>query len=191
MSVSRYVRRVAVWLAGLSVVAPADLLHGARRGVAIESERVTPISDIVDVSLMRGGVLAGRVVDAYGQGLLGVPIAVERAGSEVASAVTDESGNFRMPKLGGGVYQVLAGQTGQVVRLWSPGTAPPSAHDQLLVVGRKDTVLGQAEPGPLGRSYESMRNWMANPLIVGAIVAAAVAIPVAVHNARIDRDSGS
>jgi hypothetical protein len=47
------------------------------------------------------------------------------------------------------------------------------------------------EPGTLGRGYESLRHWLADPLVIGVIVAAAVAIPVAVHNARIDRDSGS
>jgi hypothetical protein len=35
-----------------------------------------------------------------------------------------------------------------------------------------------------------MKRWLANPWVIGGIVAVAVAVPVALHNANRDEDEG-
>jgi len=147
---------------------------------------------VVDVGLQPGGMLSGRAVDSKGAPLAQVLVTVKRASGEVAATTTDGDGHFAIPGLRGGIYQVAAGEGRRIARLWSPGTAPPSASSNLLVVRQTETLLGQREAGPLLSGWQRVKHWLANPWFTGSLVAAAVAIPVIVHNANVDnKDSGS
>ena len=62
----------------------------------------------------------------------------------------------------------------------APGTAPPAANDRLLLVTESNVTRGQQ---PINR--------LVDPLLLGVIIAGAVAIPIAVRNSNNDRPSGS
>jgi hypothetical protein len=154
------------------------------------------LPEIVDVALGDGGTFCGQVVDAQGQPLARTTVSVRNLDREVASAVSDESGHFRMTGLRGGMYGIVAGEAVGTCRLWAANTAPPSAQPAALVVVGGEQVLGQ---GPFGgfkccppkhrpvlcRSpLSQMKFWLAHPLVIAGIVATAVAIPVAIHNSK-------
>lgn len=158
-----------------------------------------------DVTLRNGGVLVGRLLLGDGVPRAGRLVSVLSNNKEIAQAITDQRGVFTVRGLRGGVYQIHSGASFQLVRLWAPRTAPPAATDALtLSVVEGQVVRGQCGPGtccppsgapPCG-SYAppscggGLQAFLCNPWVIAGVVAAAIAIPVALHN-NSDNDSGS
>lgn len=161
--------------ASLGMMVPAPALQAAETPPPLQA---APDAVQSDVALHVGGVLLGQVVDGNGSPLPNAPVALRQADREVAAAVTEASGYFLLSGLRGGTHEIAVGPTRQVHRIWAPGTAPPSAQDGALVVVGERTTRGQQ--GPIGY-------WLSNPWVVAGLVAAAVAIPVAIHNNRVQR----
>lgn len=166
------IQRVAVWLAVVGFCAPQAAIAEA------PSAKQAPV--VVDVALRDGGVLVGQVVHAQGYPLAKVPVVLRSGDQELAVSTTDAAGLFAFRGLQSGVYQVAAANGQQTYRVWPQEAAPPSAKPGALIVVGKDMVRGQ-------RSARTFRNMMSNPWVIGGIIAVAVAVPVAIHNA----DSGS
>ncbi|GIW93687.1 MAG: hypothetical protein KatS3mg110_1728 [Pirellulaceae bacterium] len=129
----------------------------------------------VDVQLQDGGILTGYVVTADGQPVALVPVRISRHGKLVAAAQTDVHGKFAVRDIRGGVYQIETPQQTDVVRLWAARTAPPSASDRLVMVVQSDDLI-RAQGG--GRFMQ----FITNPWVLGGIVAAAIAIPLALDD---------
>jgi hypothetical protein len=128
-------------------------------------------------------VFVGKVVNAQGAPLTKVAVSLQQAGHEVATTTTDAEGVFAVQGLRGGVYQVVS--EGGVVsyRLWAPNTAPPAANQSALIVTGSDIVSGQYGP-PMAPGAPTSQGgclaWMReHPLLVGAAVATAIAVPLA------------
>ncbi|TWT66742.1 hypothetical protein Pla123a_46300 [Posidoniimonas polymericola] len=134
-----------------------------------------PVGAPSDIALRDGGVFVGQYVDAQGNALAGADVSVVVGGKAVAAAKTDKHGVFAVKGLEKGQYDIVAMGRKATFRCWDGKTAPPNARNGALIVTGDEVVNGQ------------LRNMLANPWIVGGIVAAAVAIPVAIHNA----DNGS
>lgn len=184
------IRGLLVALASIGVAFPQPLV-GAAEPAGGDFHGAMPAAEIADVSLAAGGVLTGYLLDAAGRPASGVVVTVAGSSGSVQAATTDVRGTFTVAGLKGGAYRVVAGESNWAVRLWAAGTSPPSADGVLRLVSGPATVRGQREPGPPLSWYEGMKYWLTNPYVVGGIVAAAVAIPVVIHNANQDRDSGS
>jgi hypothetical protein len=140
-------------------------------GAASPSDKFVPIKD---VQLHKGGTLSGNVVDGNsGESIPGTSVLLRPAKStslqESIQSVTDENGRFVFENLRGGVYVLATGESSDVVRLWTQGTAPPSAADQVLMVC-----------GPVQRA--NLGHWLDTPLgtvlVAGGVVSAAIAVPV-------------
>jgi hypothetical protein len=127
-----------------------------------------------DIALSEGGALVGQVVDPQGAIKAGSPVSLYEGKTPVAISTTDKQGMFVFQGVRGGLYQVTSGDAHGIYRLWSPGTAPPSAKPGVLLVSGNETVRGQAA----GASFASLAPIAA----VGGIVAAAVAIPIVVSS---------
>lgn len=158
-----------VWLAAVGCCVPGPLL-GA-------SPTFNPAPPVPDVALADGGLLQGQVVDAQGAPLGKTPVSVWQQSREVARTATDNNGYFAVRGLRGGAHRVIAANNQASVRLWKPGTAPPTARQALLVVTQRPMVRGQYGGGGIAGGI------LGSPLVVAGVVAAAVAVPVAVHNA--------
>jgi hypothetical protein len=130
-----------------------------------------------DVALREGGVLVGQVVDTHGAGIGGTEVSVRQGAKDPVATKTGPDGSFAVKGLRGGVYQVAAVDGHGVYRLWTAGTAPPAASNKALLVAGKDVVRGQNEPG-------AWKTFLTNPLVIGAVVATAIAVPVALHNSH-------
>ena len=169
MKVGKMLKGLTVVLATLGFCLPEPLLAAAElRG---------PVA--TDVALREGSVLVGQVVGAQGQGMAGIPVSLRHEGKNLRTTKTGKEGYFAVKGLRGGVYQLVADDGHGVYRLWTPGTAPPAAREGAVLVVGNDVLRGQ-NPGP-------WKAFLANPLIIAAVVATAVAVPVALHNAAQDR----
>lgn len=167
MSGKRIVRGLLVALATLGLCLPQPLLAGS----------VTPKTVATDIALQKDGLLVGQVVDALGKPVAGTQVTLAAQGKPLAATKSTPEGYFAFKGLRGGVYQVVTEEGYGVYRAWSPGTAPPAAKKVALVVSGDDVVRGQEGNPP-------WKVLLANPLVIGAVVATAVAVPVAIHNAN-------
>ena len=130
-------------------------------------------SRVADVALAAGGIRRGQVLDAQGVPQSQIKVAVGQTNQQPTYVSTDESGHFAVHGLTAGVYQVQTSRGSGVYRVWAPRTAPPSAQAGVLVINHDQVVRG------FGGAH-----MLANPWVMGLVVAAAIAIPLAI-------DSGS
>jgi len=170
------VARVFVSVAAVGFCFPQPLLAAAN---------LPPCT--ADVTLTAGGVLQGQVIDCQGAPLAKIPVSLRDRDRQSSGTVTDQYGRFAVGNLRGGVYQIVAGGGYASYRLWSPGTAPPSAEQTALLVASQDVVRGQW-CGRSGRrccpGWGAVTFWMSNPWIVAGIAATAISIPVAINNSE-------
>ncbi len=165
---------VALWCLGLPYATLAN------------AENIQPRS--VDVALQGNGVLIGQVVNAEGQAMTGVPVVLTSRGKEIARCQTGKEGVFRVAGLKGGTIEVAAVGVAGTCRVWMPGTAPPAAQQGLLVVAAGDVVRGQHMGAPVRRGRVQghggglLAMMIDHPLVTGAAVGAAIAIPIALSN---------
>jgi len=158
-------------LSCLGMILPAPILQAAVDGSAPAG---------TDVQLRQGGMLWGQVIDSNGNPLPGTAVLLRHRDRDAATTMTDQSGYFLSGGLRGGTYEIIAGEARGMFRLWTPNTAPPTARPGALLVAGGEGVRGQCGP---------IAYWLGNPWVVAGIVAAAVAIPVAIHNNRIHRSA--
>ena len=166
MEIRKMLKGVLVSLATLGFCLPGPLLAAGPQG---------PVA--TDVALEKGGVLVGQVVDNHGTGVGGAQVSVRQGSKDPIAAKTGPDGHFTVKGLRGGVYQLAAADGHGVYRLWSAGTAPPAAIHEAVLVAGNDVVRGQDEPG-------AWKTFLTNPLVIAAVVATAIAVPVALHNSH-------
>ncbi|HJN10827.1 MAG: carboxypeptidase-like regulatory domain-containing protein [Pirellulaceae bacterium] len=133
-------------------------------------------SRVADVALTSTGELRGQVLNAEGVPQTQVKVAIGQTSQQPTFVSTDEDGRFAVRGLSAGIYQVQTSHGNGVYRVWAPNTAPPSAQPGVLVVSHGQIARGYGGHGGA--------HWLANPWVMGGIVAAAIAIPLAI-------DSGS
>lgn len=145
----------------------------------------------VDVMLGNGGVLQGYVVDAQGVPVAKAPITLTTETGEAVVAIADAKGRFGFRGLEGAGYQLHTERGVVNCRAWAAAAAPPQSSATLLLVHDDQLVRGQwAAPPAVNGSVSRLKRAMTNPFFVATVVGAAVAIPVAIHNADED-NSGS
>jgi hypothetical protein len=183
--------RVSAWAATFAMVgSPALTLAEESRLQAVASD-VAPAFLVADVSLDAAGSLHGQAVTTQGQPVANHPVVLDN-GVMQATATTNDQGLFRFDKVRGGAYRVQVADHAQYCRAWKEGTAPPAANRGLMVVQGDQSILGQycSSPvgcgSPVGAGFAGFREALSNPLVVGGIIAAAIAIPVALHNSDDD-----
>jgi hypothetical protein len=165
----KWIQGVAVCLATLGFCIPQVAIAAApQAGKA-------PV--VTDVRLHESGAMLGQVVSPENLPASGLQVALQSNGKPLAVATSDKNGYFAFAGMQNGVYEVVAPEGRAMYRVWTPATAPPSAQLGALVVNGNDTVRGQ-------HAMHGFRNLMANPWFVAGVIAAAVAIPVAIHNSK-------
>lgn len=141
--------------------------------VETSAPAATPQSPISrDITLGAGGRMDGVLLDRQGMPLAGMPVMLLQNDREVASVTTDAAGRFAITGLRGGQYNLATLDAMTPCRLWSEGTAPPSAKPTLQVYG------GDLARGQMFRA----RNIITSPTVIGAGIGTAIAVPLALHN---------
>ena len=174
----RWIGRIRV---ALVVFAASGLLLPPMSQASVPGEggRSTAPARVLDFALQPDGSLHGQVVDRAGQGVSESTIAVLQGGEVISTSETDPDGRYALDGLSGGVFHVLTEQGVTVCRLWPAGAAPPSAQAEALLVHDDPVIRGRLGHGGLVRL-------LSNPWVLGGIVAAAIAVPLA-----LDRDDAS
>lgn len=170
--------RLLIGLATLGTLAPPARMSAAEPAVAPRS--VNAALEISDVSLGQGASFHGVVLSESGQPVAHAEVQLSQLGRQVAVSTTDASGRFGFQGLRGGLHLVRTDQTAQLLRLWTPGTAPPHAQNG-IALSEQMTVRGQ-------RPFKDLIT--SNAFIITGVIVAAIAIPIAVADARNEK-SGS
>ena len=119
------------------------------------------------------GRVARKGLGRSGTGAAGAAGCSAQAGRETRQVVSDDQGCFSVEPVHGGACHVVSADAASVCRCWAANTAPPSAAEQLTLVSQQRVERGQS---PVHELY--------TPILVSLVVAAAIAIPLAVHNAE-------
>lgn len=163
------------------ILAVATGLFSSRVATAASPAGDTAQTGLVqDVALQEGGVFNGSLVDGKGSPISAANLTLLRDNNPLSVAKTDQQGKFAFKGLQGGIYQLTAPNTFRVYRLWAEGTSPKNASQVAHVVAGQDVARGQTTAGRVKKIITS-------PLGITAIVATAIAVPVALHNS--DRGS--
>lgn len=131
------------------------------------------VASIDDVKLHKNGSLYGVVLTSALQPAANKTVTIQQGKDVLATTKTNESGGFGFAGLNSGVYQLVSPEGQQTVRVWTEKAAPPAAGPQAVLVN--DTVRAQY-------GMQRLKVFLSNPFVIAAIIATAVAIPVAIHN---------
>ncbi|MDA1050458.1 MAG: carboxypeptidase-like regulatory domain-containing protein [Planctomycetota bacterium] len=148
------------------------------------AQAASPI--IRDIALQPGGILNGQVLNEQAVAQGQAKVAVVHKGKPLTVTETDKDGRFVVTGLEPGVYELHLAQGGGAYRVWAPRTAPPAAEQGVLLVQDNRVVRGLG--GDIGKGGAGPSKggghfgWLANPWVLGALVAAAIAIPLALDD---------
>jgi hypothetical protein len=174
----RYAGLFRTWVVGVTCV----LTAAPRVGVGDDRLRTPQGYSLVrDVALGDAADLRGRLMDADLRPQPHKKVSLWRENRGLAEAATDAEGRFSFAPLRGGVYSLRSDDGLQSYRVWAPGTAPPHAEQEAIVVAATPIIRGQ-RPHPI---YGILRD----PLLLATIVAAAIAIPIVIAAADDDDDA--
>lgn len=131
----------------------------------------------LDVLLDGKGTLSGELRDRQGRAIPRTPVLLWKGEYPIQHVRTDDQGRFAFSGLRVGVYRVASRRASVACRAWTAKIAPPSARQRLLVVAQNVSARGQQ---PLKERF------IANPFVMGTVIAAAIAIPIAIHDSGDD-----
>ncbi len=129
---------------------------------------------ISDIVLSDGGAFNGRIVDAKGTPVSGVPVSFRSGAQVLAKVTTGASGNFSVSGLRTGSYQVATPSGVTTYQAWDAGSAPPSAQAVARVTHR--ATVRPFRPG--------------SAALVVDLVGTAIAVPIAISNSHRTPASG-
>ncbi|MEI6540236.1 MAG: carboxypeptidase-like regulatory domain-containing protein [Planctomycetota bacterium] len=165
---------------GVSVVLSMALLVGSP---LLASETVAIRSS--DYLLGQESILAGSVVNQSGMPVAGLPVQVLHKGQVIATALSDDKGEFAVQGLRNGQHTVKVGASQQSVRFWMSKAAPPTAVSRLAIVVDEEVVRGQCGEGcGEGFSGADHRAWKTavGVLLIGGAVATTLALTLDDNN---------
>lgn len=164
--------------------------QGALAQTTTTQNTESPAVPSVDVVLTGGGVLQGYTVSGSGQPVGNVEVTLTSPTGEVVAAKSDEKGRFGFRGLQGAGYQLETEHGVVMCRAWTAKAAPPKSASTLLLVHDAELARGQwSAPPAVNGGVSRLKRAMTNPFFVATVVGAAVAIPVAIHNANQDDSS--
>lgn len=98
----------------------------------------------IDVAMAKDGTISGRVLDNDQKGVAKTEVSVRQGKIEVAKVVTDAEGRFELSDVKGGVYVIAANSGYGLFRFWTAKSAPPKAHEQVLLMSQAIVVRAQS-----------------------------------------------
>jgi len=177
MKVKRHTCWAVLALTLFTALVPAQLLVA---GDPIHRSHIlTPMANtpsVKDVELAAGGVLSGQVIDTAGRPLVGQTILALQSNREPLTTQADHEGQFRLSGLTAGLCQINYGEQAIACRCWVANTAPPIATKELLLTAGDSVQRGQRPIADL----------LTGPILIGMLIGAAIAIPIAIHNSKKD-----
>jgi hypothetical protein len=170
--------KAAAIVAGVHLAVPQMLTYAAEPAAkgAVEKKAAKAPADVV---LTSAGKLTGRVITAEGTPVDGATVTLTQNGKDVGRTTSDATGNFAMASVKGGVYQVSAGPTTQVVRVWQPEAAPPTARTSATIV-----------QGTVVRGQDEWDYFETDEMVIAAVATAGLIVGIAALVEADDDDNG-
>lgn len=159
----------------LTWLLPSHVIAAEVQGTKPPVPAVRPV--VRDIALGSNGSMSGQLVDVQGRGRANQIVVIKRQGGDPVKTQTDKDGRFNLSGLSGGTYQIATLDSAAVCRCWSEKTAPPAARKELLLVSGEGIERGQ---------YPFSDMLFSAPVLIALVIAAAIAIPIAVHNSQDD-----
>jgi hypothetical protein len=125
-----------------------------------------------DVTLDSAGALRGQLINFQGRPVQHAALSIRHRGVVLDKTTTDAEGQFRLNVGKTGAFQMHIENTAIACRCWAPEVAPPGSSKDLVLLAPENTIRGQ-------RPFADI---ISNPLFIGAVIATAIAIPIAVSS---------
>jgi hypothetical protein len=133
-----------VVLATVGIVLPQVRILAHEQTISSKTTvKVLPPNTILDIRLGKDGAFTGRTINHNGNAVVGAKVVIKQGKDEVGESVTDEHGNFSVPNLKSGIYEVSCGATKGTYRAWTDKAAPPSAKPHSVLVLGENGARGQ------------------------------------------------
>lgn len=131
------------------------------------------INKTVSNVALQDNVLQGALVDASGQAIAEASVTLSRMDQVIDQQVTDAEGRYAFENVQAGYYQVRSAAGMELVRTWEADSAPNGARQGVIQTADRNVARGQfGQHGLTG----------AQKLMIGGVIGAAIAIPIAVSN---------
>lgn len=187
-------QRACAWVAAATVVVPMQVMANQPvvvPQVPVKPQPTQPAVKTVDVALDVHGRLSGQVVNVEGQPQVKSVVSLTD-GKQTQKVITNQRGEFRLDNVATGSYRLQVGKQLKPCRVWKQAAAPPQANQGVMLIAGDQIVRGQTYCGsPVAAGYGGFKEAMTHPLVVAGVVAAAIAIPVAIHNSDDDDNSAT
>lgn len=139
---------------------------------------------------LHSGSLSGVVLNRESHPVPGVVVNLMHGRNVIATATSDDNGNFAVHGLRNGGHVVSTGEEKELVRFWSSDVAPPNASARLIMVVDEQVVRGQmipaesfVAPGEGAVAGNSMSGVLMNPFALALMAGGAVGIvAIVAHN---------
>ena len=135
----------------------------------------TQVRALRDVVLGAEQSLHGTVINSEAHRVARQVVVLSDKNGELASTVTNEEGRFVFVRLRGGVYSLSVDGVSHVFRVWTAAAAPPRSLTEVALTTGEAVQRGQ-------RPFFEL--FVSDPIVLGVVLAAAIAIPVAINNSR-------
>lgn len=183
---SRIQKHVVALMLILALTVPPQVLLAATGGnqAASATSVIQPRSglEVVDIALTKDGRLSGVVVSPQGRPVAKSRVLLRKQGKTVAKTASGKRGAFTFSKVRSGTYELETRAGICRCRIWTNRAAPPAAVPAVMIVDGQELVRGQ---------HSMSEFFTGDPLLLGSVVAAAIIIPIAIHESRDDSPSGS
>lgn len=148
-------------------------------GAAAERPITEPeVIEALPVRLTADRRLRGQAKTATGAPASGVPVVLGINGKPVGRVIADQEGRFEFGPIDPGHYQIATNDAVAVIEAHTASDAPERALQRVEV----------SRPAMIARG-QSPAQWLTNPLFIGLVIVAAIAIPVAIAAADDDDDA--
>ena len=127
-----------------------------------------PQGIVPDVALTRDGSFRGTLVDGFRQPLAKTQVILKQDGQLVTTVQTNDKGEYTLPGLKSGAYQLVIKDQTVAVRLWKATAAPAKAMKQLDMAYAPDQVV-RAQMGYLDPVNTSLLILGVTGVVLGAV----------------------
>ena len=188
---------VALSMVGIVMSGPLHAANPQSTGTTQATKKAGSAATIPDVKLNPDGLFVAQLVSTGGQPLGGRQLKITDHENKLTTATTSPQGRVAVRGLHGGVFKVGYANQSSIVRVWTHDVAPPNAVSEFLLIQNQRVTRGQCDCGDVcNGGCDAVVNpdgpnpfagiLGQEPIMIGLLVAAAVAIPIAVHNSQAD-----
>lgn len=185
-------KRFSAWLMLAATVSLLFPNNGFLSAQETASSSQFPQRQYTDVTLDNSKHIVGKVVSAEGQPAPNAAVQIFQNRRLITAAKTNANGEFRTGAIASGAYQLVTANRTMDLRAWANSSAPPTATRNLLVaetnVVRGQCCYSECEVANCdgtcgGGAYcGGGVGMLIHPMVIGAAVAAAIVIPLALDD---------